>query len=134
MLGNIRLMERIGTGRPLERQIGFSRVVVAGGLVAVSGCAPTKADGSSAGGPDQHRQAASGRGRARLACVRAGCDDAVVHRALMCLPVPAVGESVVRAPGEVVAGKPPAATLVVGKGLLRPEGLVEIEADAVRPV
>ncbi len=50
MLGFLRLMERIGTGRPLERQIGFCRVAVARGMVAVSGCAPTNPDGSSAGG------------------------------------------------------------------------------------
>src|SRR5207302_11322336 len=50
-------MERFGSGRPLEEQIGFSRVVVAGRLVAVSGCAPTDPDGSSAGGDDPYRQA-----------------------------------------------------------------------------
>lgn len=134
MLGNLRLMERIGTGRPLERQIGFSRVVVAGGLVAVSGCAPTKADGSSAGGDDPYLQAKACLELIRTALASAGCSAADVYRTRMYITDPAVWESVGRAHGEVFADHPPASTMVVVKGLLRPEWLVEIEADAVRPV
>ncbi len=119
-------MERIGSGRPLERQIGFSRVVVAGGLVAVSGCAPTNADGSSAGGDDPYLQA--------QACLAvAGCSPADVYRTRTYLTEAADWAAVGRAHGEVFSDFPPASTMVVVKELLRPEWRVEIEADALAP-
>ncbi len=126
-------MERIGTGRPLERQIGFSRVVVAGGLVAVSGCAPTNPHGSSAGGDDPYLQAKSCLELIRSALVSAGCSVADVYRTRMYVTDAAVWEAVGKAHGEMFEEHPPASTMVVVKELLRPEWLVEIEADAIRP-
>jgi enamine deaminase RidA (YjgF/YER057c/UK114 family) len=133
MLGFLRLMERIGTGRPLESQVGFSRVVVAGGMVAVSGCAPTNPDGSSAGGDDPYLQAKACLEVIRSALARAGCSPADVIRTRMYITDAAVWELVGKAHGEMFAEHPPASTMVVVKALLRPEWLVEIEADAVRP-
>jgi enamine deaminase RidA (YjgF/YER057c/UK114 family) len=126
-------MERIGTGRPLERQIGFCRVVVAGGMVAVSGCAPTNPDGSSAGGDDPYLQAKACLEVIRAALESAGCSPADVYRTRMYITDAAAWEAVGRAHGEMFAEHPPASTMVVIKELLRPEWLVEIEADAVRP-
>jgi len=126
-------MERIGTGRPLERQIGFCRVVVAGGMVAVSGCAPTNPDGSSAGGDDPYQQAKACLEVIRSALASAGCSVAEVYRTRIYITDVAVWEDVGRAHGEMFAGNPPASTMVVVAKLLRPEWLVEIEADAVKP-
>jgi isochorismate pyruvate lyase len=125
-------MERIGSGRPLERQIGFCRVVVAGSLVAVSGCAPTNPDGSSAGGSDPYLQAKACLEVIRSALASAGCSPADVYRTRMYITDAAVWEAVGRAHGEMFAEHPPASTLVVIKELLRSEWLVEIEADAIR--
>ena len=125
-------MERIGTGRPLERQIGFCRVVVAGGLVAVSGCAPTNADGSSAGGDDPYLQAKACLEVIRTALERAGSSISHVYRTRTYLTDAADWEAVGTAHGEFFADNPPASTMVVVKELLRPEWLVEIEADALR--
>jgi enamine deaminase RidA (YjgF/YER057c/UK114 family) len=124
-------MERFGSGRPLERQIGFSRVVVAGGLVAVSGCAPTNPDGSSAGGDDPYRQAQACINVIRAALKLAGCSLADVYRTRTYLTEAADWETVGRAHGEAFADFPPASTMLVVKGLLRPAWRVEIEADAV---
>ena len=126
-------MERIGTGRPLERQPGFCRVVVAGGMVAVSGCAPTNPDGSSAGGDDPYQQAKACLEVIRSALASAGCSVAEVYRTRIYITDVAVWEAVGRAHGEMFAGNPPASTMVVVAKLLRPEWLVEIEADAVKP-
>ena len=126
-------MERIGTGRPLERQIGFCRVVVAGGMVAVSGCAPTNPDGSSAGGDDPYQQAKACLEVIRSALASAGCSVAEVYRTRIYITDVAVWEAVGRAHGEMFAENPPASTMVVVAKLLRPEWLVEIEADAVKP-
>lgn len=131
MLWLPRLMERIGSGRPLERQIGFSRVVVAGGLVAVSGCAPTNPDGSSAGGDDPYLQAQACIGVIRAALELAGCSLVDVYRTRTYLTDAADWEAAGRAHGEAFADFPPASTMVVVKGLLRPEWRVEIEADAL---
>jgi enamine deaminase RidA (YjgF/YER057c/UK114 family) len=126
-------MERLGSGRPLESQIGFSRVVVAGAMVAVSGCAPTNADGSSAGGDDPYLQANACLEVIKTALARAGCSVEDVYRTRIYLTNAADWKAVGRAHGECFSGSPPASTMVVVKGLLRPEWLVEIEADAVRP-
>ena len=128
-----RLMERFGSGRPLERQIGFSRVVVAGGLVAVSGCAPTDPDGGSAGGDDPYRQAQACIAVIRAALKIAGCSLADVYRTRTFLADAGDWEAVGRAHGEAFAEVPPASTMVVVKELLRPEWRVEIEADALAP-
>ena len=133
MLWLFRLMERIGSGRPLERQIGFSRVVIAGGLVAVSGCAPTNADGSSAGGDDPYLQAQACLAVIRAALKLAGCSPADVYRTRTYLTEAADWAAVGRAHGEMFNGFPPASTMVVVKELLRPEWRVEIEADALAP-
>ena len=131
MLWLFRLMERIGSGRPLERQIGFSRVVVAGGLVAVSGCAPTNPDGSSAGGDDPYQQARACIRVIRAALKLAGCSLADVYRTRTYLTDVADWEAAGRAHGEAFADFPPASTMIVVNGLLRPEWRVEIEADAL---
>jgi enamine deaminase RidA (YjgF/YER057c/UK114 family) len=126
-------MERIGSGRPLQRQIGFCRVVVAGSLVAVSGCAPTNPGGSSAGGDDPYLQAKACLAVIGSALESAGCTAADVYRTRIYITEVAVSEAVGRAHGEMFGSNPPASTMVVVKGLLRPEWLVEIEADALRP-
>ena len=125
------LMERIGSGRPLERQIGFTRVVVAGRLAAVSGCAPTNPDGSSAGGDDPYFQAEACIGVIRSSLKLAGCTLADVYRTRIYLTDVADWEAAGRAHGEAFADHPPASTMVIVKGLLRPEWRVEIEADAL---
>jgi enamine deaminase RidA (YjgF/YER057c/UK114 family) len=126
-------MERIGSGRPLESQIGFSRVVVAGALVAVSGCAPTNPDGSSAGGDDPYLQAKACLEVIKSALGRASCSVEDVYRTRIYLTDAADWKAVGRAHGECFSDSPPASTMVVVRALLRPEWLVEIEADAVRP-
>jgi len=123
-------MQHIRTGRPFETKIGFSRAVVAGDLVAVSGCGPSNPDGSTAGGDDPYQQA--------LACCRvitealgeAGATPADVYRTRMYITRAADWEAVGRAHAEVFGASPPASTMVVVKELLVPGWLVEIEAEA----
>ena len=129
----LRLMQRIGSGRPLERQVGYSRVVVAGDTVAVSGSAPTNPDGSSAGGDDPYLQAKACIEVIRAALEKAGCSLADVVRTRMYITSIEDWEEVGRAHGEDFGANPPATTMVVVSGLLRPEWLVEIEADARKP-
>jgi enamine deaminase RidA (YjgF/YER057c/UK114 family) len=123
-------MQRIGSGRPLEQAIGFSRVVVSGDLVAVSGCAPTNPDGSTAGGDDPYLQAKACLEIIKTSLEKAGSSLADVYRTRVYITRALDWEEIGRAHGEYFAGHPPASTMVVVKQLLRPEWVVEIEADA----
>jgi len=99
----LRLMQRIGSGRPLERQVGYSRVVVAGDTVAVSGSAPTNPDGSSAGGDDPYLQAKACIEVIRAALEKAGCSLADVVRTRMYITSIEDWEEVGRAHVEIEA-------------------------------
>jgi enamine deaminase RidA (YjgF/YER057c/UK114 family) len=126
-------MERrnIPSGSPYEAVIGFSRAVVAGGMVHVSGTAPVMPDG---GDPP-----ADAYGQARrcfeiiLEALReAGAGPEDVVRTRMFLTAPDHWQEVGRAHGEVFGDVRPASIMVVAQ-LLDPRWLVEIEADAILP-
>ena len=125
-------IERHGSGRPLERQVGYSRVVVAGKVISVSGCAPTNPDGSSAGGDDPEAQARACIEVIRTALDLVGATLADVYQTRVYITEAADWEAVGRAHGAAFRDHPPASTMVVVKALLRPEWKVEIEADALR--
>lgn len=126
-------IRRIGSGRPLEAVVGYSRVAVAGRMVSVSGCAPTHADGSSAGGDDPYEQAKAALRVVTAALEAAGASVADVHRTRVYITEASDWEAVGRAHGEVFGDHPPATSMLVVKALLRPEWKVEIEADALLP-
>ena len=126
-------MERIKSGRPLEEQVGYSRAVVAGSLVAVSGCAATNPDGSNAGGDDPYLQAKACIEVIRAALEQAGCTLADVYRTRVYITRALDWPEVGRAHREAFGQHPPATSMVVVKELLRPEWVVEIEADALKP-
>lgn len=113
----------------MEPVVGYSRAVVAGGLVHVSGTAPIPADGAEppAGAYEQARLCLELIGNALR---EAGSTLADVVRTRVYITDPAIWEGVGRAHGEVFGEIRPASTMVV-IGLLDPRWLVEIEADAV---
>lgn len=123
-------MQRIRTGRPLEERIGFSRAVRTGPFVVVSGTAPTRADGTTAGGDDPEQQARACLEVIRDVLAEVGASLSDVCRTRMYLVRTQDAEAVGRAHAEAFANHPPAATMVVVQELLRPEWLVEIEAEA----
>ena len=126
-------MERrlISGHSPYEPVVGFSRAVVAGGHVYVSGTAPIPADGSPP--PDdayeQARLCLQIIGRA-LESAGAGFEHVV--RTRIHVTDAAHFEAVGRAHGEVFSEIRPASTMVV-TALLDPAWKVEIDADAVLP-
>jgi enamine deaminase RidA (YjgF/YER057c/UK114 family) len=119
----------VSSGSPFEPTIGFSRAVVVGDRVLVSGTAPVWPDGSC---PDdvgiQARRCLEIIATA-LAEAGASMDDVV--RTRMFLTDAADADEVGRAHGEVFAAVRPAATMVVVAALLDPRWKVEIEAEAV---
>lgn len=124
------MRKRIGSGTPFEAKVGYSRVVVAGNLVFVSGTTAMK-DGRLVGPGDARAQARQTLANIRWALEQAGASvgDVVRYRIYLTdiADWPAVTDEVAAVFGEAR----PAATLVEVKGLIDPEMLVEIEVDAV---
>ena len=121
---------RIPSGSPYEPVIGFSRAVVVGDRVFVSGTAPVM--------PDDAEPPTDTYGQAKrcleiiieaLRTAGAGPEDVVRTRSY--LTDAADWQEVGRAHGEVFADVRPASTMVVVSALLDPRWRVEMEADAV---
>jgi enamine deaminase RidA (YjgF/YER057c/UK114 family) len=129
--GDTRRVERrrISSGSPYEPIFGFSRALVAGRHVYVSGTAPVMPDG---GEPPADAYAQARRCLEiivdALGDAGASVDDVVRTRVYVTRSD--IWEEVARAHAEVFGETRPAATAVVTE-LLDPRWLVEIEAEAV---
>ena len=121
----------VSSTSPYEKQIGFSRALRVGNVIAVSGTAPIAEDGSTACPND-----AAGQTRRCLEIIQEAIEEAGgsltdVVRTRIYLTEASMWEEVGRAHGEFFCDIRPAATIVVVKSLLRDDWLIEIEADAV---
>ena len=119
----------VSSGSPYEPKIGFSRAVVVGDRVLVSGTAPVWPDGSC--DPDAEAQARRCFEIVveALAALEARPEDVV--RTRMFLTDASYGGAVGRVHGEVFGATRPAATMVVVAELLDPRWKVEVEAEAI---
>lgn len=126
-------MERrlISGHSPYEPIVGYSRAVVAGDRVYVSGTAPIPPDGSPPP-DDAYEQARLCLEIVREALERAGTDLAHVVRTRVFVTDAAHFDGVARAHGEAFADVRPANTTVVA-ALLDPAWKVEIEVEAILP-
>ena len=122
----------IASGSPYEPVIGFSRAVVDGRHVGISGTAPVMADG---GDPpaDAYGQTKRVLEIIVAALAEAGAGPEHVVRTRTYLTNADDWEEVGRAHGEVFAGVRPASTMVVVAAFLDPRWVVEMEADALLP-
>ena len=120
---------RISSGSPYEPVIGFSRAVVAGDRVIVSGTAPVWPDGSC--DPDPGVQTRRCIEIILAALAEAGAGPEHVVRTRMFLTDAADADAVGRAHGEVFGDLRPAATMVVVAALLDPRWKIEMEAEAI---
>ena len=119
----------VASGSPFEPRIGFSRAVVAGHHVAVSGTAPIGADGEPPA--DAYGQAKRCLEIIAAALEEAGAGVRDVVRTRTYLVDAADWEDVGRAHGETFGEVRPASSMVVVSALLDPLWLVEMEADAI---
>ena len=121
---------RISSGSPFEPVIGFSRAIVAGRHVHISGTAPVPADGDEVA-TDAYAQARRCLEIIVEALREAGATPEHVVRTRTYLVEAGDWREVGRAHGEVFGEVCPASTMVVVAGLLDPAWKVEIEADAL---
>ena len=121
--------QRVASGSPFEKTIGFSRAVRIGNRVVVAGTAPIWPDGSC--DPDPEAQAARCIEIIVTALAEAGAKPEHVIRTRQYLTDASYGDAVGRAHGAVFGEIRPASTMIVVAALLDPRWKVEIEAEAV---
>ena len=120
----------ISTGSPFERDYGYSRAVVQGPWVFVSGT--TGYDYTRMTMPEDPAEQARNCWATIDGVLReAGASLADIVRCRYYVADPAYAEPVLRVCGEVLRDVRPAATQIVA-GLLRPEMKVEIEVTALK--
>jgi enamine deaminase RidA (YjgF/YER057c/UK114 family) len=121
---------RISSAMPMERTFGYSRAIVAGDRVFVSGTAPVMPDGADPP-PDAYGQARRCLEIILAALAEAGAAAEDVVRTRMYLTRFEDIEAVGRAHGEAFGEIRPATTGIVVESLFDPRWLVEIEAEAI---
>jgi enamine deaminase RidA (YjgF/YER057c/UK114 family) len=125
------MIHRISSDSPYEDVIGYSRAVVAGPFVLVSGCTAT-VDGQVRHEGDAYEQARTALRIALEAIEKAGVAAADVVRTRMYVLDMADSGAVGRAHAEVFRDIRPAASMIQAAGFIDPRMLVEIEVEAYR--
>ena len=119
----------ISSGGPWEATIGYSRAVVAGEYVHVSGSTAT-VDGVLQCEGDAYGQTLATFGVIERALAQVGYTLSDVERTRVYLADQSDMDSVGKAHGELFGEIRPAATMLAGIKFINPKMLVEIEVDA----
>ena len=123
--------EHVLTGTPWEPAVGYARAVRVGSHVFVSGTTATDEAGEVVAPGDAYGQTVRAIENVRAALRRLGADLPDVVRTRIYVTDIARWEDVGRAHGAFFADVRPATSMVEVSRLIRPDLLVEIEADAV---
>jgi enamine deaminase RidA (YjgF/YER057c/UK114 family) len=123
--------QRVYTGAPWEKQIGYCRALRTGNLIFVTGTAPVDEHGGVFAPGDGYRQAQRCCEIITRALGQLGAGPADVVRTRMFVTDIRRWAEFGRAHQEVFGAHPPCTTMVEVKSLIDPAMLIEVEADAV---
>ena len=123
---------RISSGAPWEAIVGYSRAVVAGNVLEVSGTTAVDADGNVIGEGDTYQQMQFILEKIGKVMAEAGFGWEHVVRTRMYVTDISQWEAIGRAHGEVFRDIRPASTMVEVSALISPELLVEVEVTAMK--
>jgi enamine deaminase RidA (YjgF/YER057c/UK114 family) len=121
----------ISSGSPYEPQVGISRAVRVGSIIAVSGTAPLGPDGKTVGQGDPAAQARRCLDIIKEALERAGSSLDQVVRTRTLLTRIDDWQAVAAVHGEYFGAIRPANTIMQIGRFIDPEWLIEFEADEV---
>ena len=123
--------QRVFSGAPWEKEVGYCRVLKAGNQVFVTGTAPVEPDGGVHAPGDALAQTRRCLEIIRESLAGLGIGMESVVRTRMFTTDITRWEDYGQAHREVFQAHPPATTLVEVRSLIHPDMLIEIEADAI---